>query len=464
MTPVGRLRRSGHTIKARLVRNVALAMLLVLVGTSGFVFWRVQHALDKQVHRDLRSYHDVVTSAVRTQTDVPSQTPGQYYQVFNNRNQIMFGSKKPPIESLLDQKSLLKAQAGASVTVDRGTFLPPGRYSIRVEASTVTTPQGSVVVATAISRKPRDEALRELLGQLALADVLVLLAASYVGYRTATGALNPVERYRRAAAAAGETAGAQLPVATDRDDELTRLGHTFNDLLARIEAEAAREHRYIADAAHELRTPLALLKAEVELALHKPRSADYARQTLVAVATEVDRMAALANALLDLEELESGVQTSESDVDVTTLLTTMVDRYRSSFAVEHRKLEISSTVTTFRLSAPWIDAALSNLVANALRYGRGTVTLSATDDDQHLCITVTDEGDGFPETFIDNAFDRFTRADQTRTSKGSGLGLALVKAVAEAHGGTAAIDQVDNLSRVVLHIPVAQPNRTDPPV
>lgn len=451
-SPITRL-RPGRTIKGRLVRNVAVAMLLVLMATSGFVYWRVQHALDRQLNRDLRSYHDVVVEAVRTKTDVPTQTPGQWYQVYDNRSEITFGSAKPPTPRLLDDKGVAEARKGSTVYADRGGFLPPGDWSYRVEATAVPTPQGRVVVATAISRQPRDEALRELLVQLAIADLLVLLAASYVGYRTARGALDPVERYRRAAKAAGETSGGRLPVPTDRDDELSRLGHTFNSLLARIEAATEREHRYIADASHELRTPLALLKAEVELALHKPRSADYMREVLVAVTAEVDRMADLANALLDLEELESGVQASETDVDVRTMLTTTADRFRSSFDREERAIMVDSAPMSFRLSEPWMDAALSNLVSNALRYGSGSVTLSASNADGSLLVAVADEGEGFPEEVRDQAFDRFTRADQTRTTRGSGLGLALVKAVAEAHGGAARIDQESGSTRVVMSIP-----------
>lgn len=450
---IGKL-RPGRTIKGRLVRNVAVAMLLVLMASSGFVFWRVQHALDRQLNRDLRSYHDVVTQAVRTQTDVPTQTPGQSYQVFDRRGRVTIGSSKTPVPLLLEPKSLSKVRSGKTVYVDRGGFLPPDVVAIRVEATTVSTSHGLVVVATAISRHPRDEALRELLGQLALADVLVLLAASYVGYRTARGALDPVERYRRAAKAAGETSGARLPVATDREDELTRLGHTFNDLLARIEAATEREHQYIADASHELRTPLALLKAEVEFALHKPRSADYTRQVLVTIAAEVDRMADLANALLDLEELESGVQSSADNVDISMVLMTAADRYRSTLDREGRDIVVDAPNLTFVLSAPWIGAALSNLVVNAVRYGSGTVTLSARSDNEGLLLAVSDEGKGFPEILNGRAFDRFTRADQTRTTRGSGLGLALVKAVAEAHGGIAFIDDGSNTTRVVLTIPL----------
>ena len=427
-------------------------MLLVLIASSGFVYWRLQYALDRQVNGDLRAYHDVVIQAVRTRTDIPTQTPGQWFQVFDRHGEVALGSINLPAPRLLDTAQLATVRQGASVHIDRGAFIPPGTSAFRVKATAVATSGGQLVVATAISRKARDEALRELLGQLALADVLVLGAASYVGYRTARGALDPVERYRIAAKAAGETSGSRLPVDTDRDDELTRLGHTLNDLIARIEAGTEREHRYIADASHELRTPLALLKAEVELALHQPRKAGYLRTVLVSVAAEVDRMAALSNALLDLEELESGVQTSEEVIDVRTLLLSTVARHQLSFDRENRSIAVASPALSFRLSGPWIGAALDNLIANALRYGAGTVTVSASTDKDGIQLAVTDEGQGFAASFRDRAFDRFTRADESRTTSGSGLGLALVRAVSAAHGGTVHIDS-ERPGSVVMTLP-----------
>ncbi|MEU1535965.1 histidine kinase dimerization/phospho-acceptor domain-containing protein [Streptomyces fagopyri] len=152
--------------------------------------------------------------------------------------------------------------------------------------------------------------MRELLAQLAFASGLTLLAASYVGYRTARAALRPVERYRvcAAALAAGADAspGLRLEVPTDRDDEVTRLGHTLNRMLDRLAASAAREHQFIADVSHELRTPLTLMRAELDVALHRPHTATELTETLRAVDAEARRLVTLANALLDLEQLGSG--------------------------------------------------------------------------------------------------------------------------------------------------------------
>ena len=125
------------------------------------------------------------------------------------------------------------------------------------------SPSGTRYVASAISRRKHDEALRELLLQLAIADLAALVAASFVGYRTARAALDPVERYRRTVERlerGSDVPHERLPVDTDRDDELTRLGHTFNDLLDRLEDAARRERQFLADTSHELRSPLSLMR------------------------------------------------------------------------------------------------------------------------------------------------------------------------------------------------------------
>lgn len=425
-------------IVTRLVVAVAAAMAGVLALAAAFVYWRVAYALDRQLDQDLDAYQEVVERAVRTGQEPPGDTPGETFQVYDVRGRLVDGNTK--IAPLVDHDDLVAALAGET-RFDVGRFLPPSHRAYRVEASRVSTPDGERVIAAAISRRKHDEALRELLLQLTIADLMALVAASFVGYRTARAALDPVERYRLAVEDVGDDdTGRRLPVADRRDDELSRLGHTFNELLARIEASTARERQFLADASHELRTPLSLMRTELEWALHRPRSESETATVLASLQGQVDRLVDLANTLLDLEELRAAGPIPREDVVVSDLVHDAVRGVVPSGDAAAAGIRVDAPEALVHVNRRWTELAVGNLVGNALRHGKGEVRVEASVSDDRLRISVRDEGPGFPVEFVPQAFDRFTRAEQSRSTPGSGLGLALVRAVAEAHGGTTSVE------------------------
>lgn len=437
-------------IVTRLVLAVAVTMTAVLLIAGAFVFWRVGYALDRQLDQDLKAYQQVVQRAIATGATSPTDTPGQSYQVYDPQGRVIAGNATT---RLADQDTLAQAAAGTEFREDVGNLLPPTDHPYKVVVARVDAPRGTVVVASAISKNKHDEALRELLLQLAIADLATLVAASLVGYGTARAALNPVERYRLAAEKAD---GAPLlPVATGKDDEVTRLGHTFNALLERIRQANERERQFLADASHELRSPLALMRTELEVALLRPRGDAETTTAFESLRSQVERLITLSNALLDLEELRACGETPHGPVDVDQLLTEVTRRFTTQADAEGRRLETSApTGLTVEGNQHWLDLALANLVSNALRYGEGTIRVTATTTDDRTQLAVSDEGPGFPADFVDQAFSRFTRAETSRTTRGTGLGLALVRAVAEAHGGTASITG----PQVALDLPTRAPS------
>ena len=160
-----------------------------------------------------------------------------------------------------------------------------------------------MVVASAISKASTTRRCASSSSSSPSPTSITLVAASLVGYGTARAALNPVERYRVAAEKAdGATV---LPVDPGKDDEVTRLGHTFNALLDRIRRANERERQFLADASHELRSPLALMRTELEMALLKPRDPVETRTAFESMRGQVERLITLSNALLDLEELRA---------------------------------------------------------------------------------------------------------------------------------------------------------------
>lgn len=436
-------------IVTSLVLAVAVTMTAVLLIAGAFVFWRVQYALDRQLDQDLKAYQEVVERAVSAGETPPTDTPGQSYQIFDLQGRVSEGNATT---RLADQNALAQAAAGTEVREDVGHLIPPADDPYRVVTAGVRTPSGSVVVATAISKNKHDEALRELLLQLAIADLATLVAASLVGYGTARAALNPVERYRLAAEKAdGATL---LPVAAGKDDEVTRLGHTLNALLERIRQANDRERQFLADASHELRSPLAMMRTELEWALLRPRSDAENTTAFASLRSQVERLITLSNALLDLEELRASDETPHDPVDIDQILRDVTSRFAAQANAEGRRLETSAPAgLTIEGNQHWLELALANLVSNALRYGEGAILVTATAIHDRTQLAVSDQGPGLPAGFIDQAFNRFTRADTSRATRGTGLGLALVQAVAEAHGGTASITG----PQVALDLPTRAP-------
>lgn len=441
-------------IVLRLVVAVALAMSVVLAGAAALVYWRVEAALDQQLDGDLAAYLHSLDRAVRQGQRPPPGPAGSLYQVLDVEGRVVRAGGEVSRQRLLTPAEVAASARGRAIRRDVGALLPITAHTMRLEAGHVSAHGRTVVTVVAVARGHRDEALRELLAQLGVASGLTLIAASYVGYRTARAALGPVERYRRGAATLADGAhGLRLPVPADRDDELTRLGHTLNRMLDRLEASAAREHRFIADASHELRTPLALLRAEIDVALHRPREAEELTDTLRHVDTEVRRLADLADALLDLEQLGSGDHLQRELSDLADLIRGAADRHQAAAARAGRALTVHAAPVSVAVDPRWLEAAIGNLLDNALRHGGGDVSVAAGVAAGRLLLSVTDRGPGFPPDFLPRAFDRFTRAEASRTTPGTGLGLALVAAVAASHDGTVRAANTGAGAEVTLELP-----------
>jgi two-component system, OmpR family, sensor kinase len=281
----------------------------------------------------------------------------------------------------------------------------------------------------------RDEVLASLLALMLVVGPLALLLAAFAGYRLAGAALRPVESMRREAAEiSSETSGRRLPVPEARD-EVRRLGETLNEMLERLDEGLLRERRFVADAGHELRTPLALLRTELELASRAQRTPEELEAAIRSATEEVERLIRLTEALLVLERSGEAALRQE-ELDARELLDAVARRFAARAAAGGRTIDVEGG-GSLRGDRDRLEQALGSLVDNALTHGEGTVRLSAERADDAIVLRVSDEGSGFPDDFLPRAFERFSRADVARTGGGAGLGLAIVDAVARAYGGHA---------------------------
>ena len=316
----------------------------------------------------------------------------------------------------------------------------------------------------AARRAHRNEALDELLAQLAVAYGATLAIAGFVGYRMTRAALDPVEQMQSQASAPGVPSGSlvQLPVA-GADDELSRLARTLNALLADTHHAAERQRQFVADASHELRTPLSRLQLQVDLALSRERSADELRQALGRIRSETTRLVRLANDLLLLAQADEGrLGIAREPTDLDDALRRAAAPYTNPETAAATVAVAASAAEAPRIAADpdRLHQALTNLIDNALRHGGSHVELSwRLSDTGEAEIRVRDDGPGFPAHYREAAFDRFSVGSGGRSAGGAGLGLSIVKAIADAHGGSVSLRNVAPTGAdVAITIPLAQPN------
>ncbi len=429
-------------IRARLTLAFALAMAIVLAAIGAFLYLRLESSLDEAINESLQADAAQVQAQVERGTTVgPIGDPDdRFAQVLDESGRVVAsaGDAQLGTTPLLDPSAVSAVLAAGSANTELGE-VPGLAGGARILAVPLRTDDASLVVIAGASLEDRDETVRGFLTELFVVAPIALLLASLLGYGLATLALQPVESMRREAEAiSAAEPGRRLPVPESRD-EISRLGETLNEMLGRLESALERERSFVADAGHELRTPLALLKTELELALRRPRTEAELAAAVSSAAEEAERLSQLAEDLLLLARSDrSQLPLDREPVRVADLLDTVAARFEGRAQEASRTIEVEDPgaveVSADRLR---VEQALGNLVANALGHGDGTVRLAAEVRNGRVELHVRDEGAGFPPDFLPSAFDRFTQADGARSSAGTGLGLAIAEAVAAAHGGSA---------------------------
>ena len=432
-------------IRVKLTLAFAGVMAVVLAATGLFVYLRLDSELDASLNNGLRSRASDVRTLVHDGNASPAEAgrsplgeAGETFaQVLDARGQVVNATRQLQGRPLLRGRELRRALAGPE-TIDRDDAVEAGEPA-RLLATPVTSGGQRFVVVVGAPLDDKTESLRSLLAVLTIGGLGALLLASLAGYGVAAAALRPVEAMRsKAAAITDSEPGERLPVPTARD-EIARLGATLNQMLERLEAGIARERAFVSDASHELRTPLAILKTELELALRRARTPEELRDSLRSASEETERLARLAEDLLVIARADGGrLPLKVTTIDVTSLLGGLAERFDGRLGEAERSLVVGST-PGLRLEADplRVEQALGNMLDNALRHGKGEIRMEAEALNGHVELHVRDRGQGFPPAFVAVAFERFTRADEARTGGGAGLGLAIVEAIAEAHGGRA---------------------------
>ena len=443
-------RRRG--LRARVTLTAAAGLLIAFAAADLLLFSALRASLTKSVDDSARQAASQVVALINSQPlpdPVPVAAGTVTVQVLSPAGRITDVSAGADrlVPLLPPAQAAASAHSGTAVPLAGAPYgLPP---QLRVVAATAAN--GSIVVAAV----PYSSAHASLsVVERALLVGTPLLFGLFTGaiWLAVGSTLRPITLLRRGAVSVTVTGVPRaLPVPTARD-EVRSLALTLNGMLSRLAAARRRQLDLVSDTAHELRSPIASIRTQLEVALDHPELRDW-EETARDVHADVLRLARLAEDLLVLARLDEradagdgagGARGAEAVADLADVGASVARRYTGARVPVGFDAPASCPV---RGDAAALDRVLVNLIDNAVRYARSRVTVTVGPADGMVELAVADDGPGIPAEDLERAFGRFTRLDPARSREGpddgeagAGLGLAIVRATAQAFGGTAHLE------------------------
>lgn len=356
-----------------------------------------------------------------------------FAQIIDSTGTVAAASAGVGGEPLLEDQTLGLIEIPSFFTRRAGL----GGEEIPIRLLALRLPGGDALIVGA-SLEEQQEAVGTVTGLLLLGGPLVIALGAWLVWSVTGAALRPVERLREEADAVSVSDAGRLLTVTGTDDEIARLGRSFNSLLTRLDDALKKERRFVDDASHELRTPVSRIRSELELALSESNSAEETRAALRMALADADDLAQLTDDLLVLARMDQGrLPIRREEVDLAVL----VDQVAAGF-----KGRIENGVTLnidargmYSLDPLRFRQVLINLLDNALHHAPagGSVWVRSLKENDELVLEVEDTGPGFTASALASPVEPFSRApDERSRAGGAGLGLSIVKAIAEAHGGS----------------------------
>jgi len=440
------------TFRGRLTATMTAVSLGVLALTSALVYAGIRWALVRNVDEallalartEIASAFDEAGGLVHVHDEAPraiglgnglayekvSQVVDAKGEIVARTGNLVIGA---PLE--LDPSVVRRALAGEAVfaTVHRGTV----RW--RAIHHPFEGPEGArYVMVVAVARHPLELTLEAVAGVLLVALGLAGGLAAFASRRAARRLTRPLDRIADAARTVGETTLAARIPEVSPDRELRALVALLNDMLARLEAAFATQRRFVADASHELRSPLANLRGTVEVALRHPRSGSDYRETLAVALGEIERLGRLVQDLLTLSRAGAGhlaLQRRPTDLAAVAARSVGVHAARAAGRSVALRVDAGAPVAVDG-DADRLREVVDNLLDNAIRVAPAgsTVRVGVRQADGRAVLEVADAGPGLSAEEQAHVFEPFARG-AAAGGDGAGLGLAIARAIAEAHGG-----------------------------
>jgi two-component system heavy metal sensor histidine kinase CusS len=460
------VRRPRLNIRWRLTLWYGAVLSAILVAFSGSVYLLMRHHLLAITDAGLRGEFTEFQDEVRRTGDLSGLAPAlqsRFSRVEGHEFELSTTSGEPLFRSVgVAATGLPRPVVGPPGTVDPTIInvTLDGLGPVHLAGGVVDGPGGPLLAHVAASLAPSARALRELVIVFLTIGPMALACTLGGGYWLARKALGPIDRM---AATAAEITSSRLDRRLEgagAQDELGGLARTFNAMIERLQRSFEEVRRFTADAAHELRTPLAAMRTEAEVALRSPRSPERDGRVLEDLLEEMERLTRLVSQLLFLCREDAGLGAGDIRPVRLDHLVCEVGEHMQVAAQEkgvglHLDLPGHCPV---RGDADRLRQLFFNLLDNAIKYTPpgGTVAVRGESTDGQVRVTVADTGIGISADHLPHVFDRFYRVDPSRSpeAEGSGLGLAICRSIAEAHGGRLGIDSdLGSGTRVTLVLP-----------
>jgi signal transduction histidine kinase len=423
-----------RTLRGRLALIFGLVTIAVSLLVGGFVLLRYKSGLSSQVTENLETRYDDVRAAVAQAAapvagrDLPIIPRAEVFaQVIDDRGEVVAASPKALLDDPVLSKEQIAAASARPRTIEQS--VSPRSNDARLLVGTQKVGDQRLVVVVGASLDGMKRSQRQLETDLAIGMPILAIVVIAAGWMLAGAALRPVRSMvSDADAYSAQRRGQRLSVPDG--EELAELARRLNAMLNRIEDAIDHEHAFLDDASHELRTPIAIARAELELASMQVRD-PAAAEALASALEEVERLDHLATNLLVLARVRAAGPPPGEPVDLAEVADRVVVDVERAHGPAGVELHVTGSASATG-DADALERAVTNLVDNAVRYASTRVDVTLTHADGRVAVEVHDDGPGFPRELLDRAVDRFVRGG---AGGSAGLGLAIVDAIAVAHGG-----------------------------
>lgn len=466
------------SIRARLLASFILLLVLATVGSVVVVRVILVNRVDQRIDSELEQEASEVRKLSRgSDPDTGRPFDGdvrRIFEVFLERNipapdeaQLTFVDgelylrSRPVVPYLLENHAVLVERWGNLTDSDRGRADTPGGPIEYLAVPVRENEQTHGVFVVAVFRDERLQEIEPAIWGAAGVGAIVVLIGSLLAWRLSDRILDPVEKVTQAARGISES-DLRRRIEVSGTDEIARLAQTFNEMLDRLEEAFTTQRRFIDDASHELRTPITVIQGQLEVLGEDPEER---RKALEIVMDELDRMSRFVNDLLLLARANTTDFLSFDSVDVAVL---SEEIFAKAGSLADRDWTMEGVGRGLVIAdRQRLTQAMMQLAQNASQHTKegDQIALGSLVEDGHVRMWVRDNGPGIPVTDQPHVFDRFRRGSDSRgRAEGAGLGLSIVKAIAEAHHGRVELlSQPGQGSTFTIVVPVDQPTEASQP-